>query len=447
MRAKTSFARRHSGVSHHMNTTHLVPGTPGGARPRLDPARPGARRLAVLLTALLSMVGTTLVSTTPPADAVYNVQPGPIFNNPFGTYAEKYRGLNHIVRAINHARPGGTIRVATWALNHQASTDALVKAHRRGVNVRIVVRKSAAHTTQVKRLSRVLGRDLRRRSHLRVCERSCRWRGGEMHSKFVTITRSGQSRDVVIVSSGNIYTGTAERGFNDVYTVLNRPRLFNTFTEVFEQMVRDRVVKNPYVVAEAGNIRAHFFPRPGRTRTTDTVYQELERVRCFNTTGGAGVDGRTVIHVSMYYWSDRRGELLAEKLNELDNRGCIVKVTFGPRSYEVFQALKKPTRNGGIELYDSRLNTNYDGKANNYVHTKYMLINGFYAGDSSSWTVFTGSHNWTRGALRNGDEVMLRIASRGALAAYRRNFNDVIRIMGLRPTRTAAMPTPSNSYS
>lgn len=423
-----------------MNTNSLGRRTPGAASSQ-RPAPSAARRLTVLLTALVSVLSTTLVATAPPASAVYSVPSGPIFNNPFGTFAEKYRGLNHIVAAINHARRGGTIRVATWALNHQASTDALVKAHRRGVNVRVIVRKSGAHTAQVKRLTRVLGRDLRRRSYMRFCNSSCRWNNGAMHSKFVTITQSGQSRNVVIVSSGNIYTGTAERGFNDVYTVVGRPRLFDTFTAVFEQMVRDRAVKHPYVVADAANVRVHFFPRPGTSRSTDTVYQELEKVRCFGATGGAGQDGRTVIHVSMYNWTDKRGELLAKKLWELDDRGCVVKAMFGPRSYEVFQALKKPTRNGGIELYDSRLNTNYDGAANKYVHTKYMLINGFHAGDSSSWTVWTGSHNWTRGALRTGDEVMLRIASRGALVAYRRNFNDVIRIMGLTPTRTAGMPT------
>ena len=423
-----------------MFTISLGRRTPGDASTR-RPAPSLARRLTVLLTALLSVLSTTLVTTAPPADAVYSVQPGPIFNNPFGSYTEKYRGLNHIVAAINHARPGGTIRVATWALNHQASTDALVNAHRRGVNVRVIVRKSGAHTDQVKRLTRVLGRDLRRRSYMRFCYSSCRWHNGAMHSKFVTITQSGQTRNVVIVSSGNIYTGTAERGFNDVYTVVGRPRLFDTFTAVFEQMVRDRAVKHPYVVADAANVRVHFFPRPGTSRATDTVYQELEKVRCFGATDGAGQDGRTVIHVSMYNWTDKRGELLAKKLWELDDRGCVVKVIFGPRSYEVFQALKKPTRNGGIEMYDSRLNTNYDGAANKYVHTKYMLINGYHAGDSSSWTVYTGSHNWTRGALRTGDEVMLRITNRGALAAYRRNFNDVIRIMGLTPTRTAGMPT------
>jgi phosphatidylserine/phosphatidylglycerophosphate/cardiolipin synthase-like enzyme len=65
------------------------------------------------------------------------------------------------------------------------------------------------------------------------------------------------------------------------------------------------------------------------------------------------------------------------------------------------------------------------------VHTKYLLVNGHYGSDRSSWQVFTGSANWVAGSLTGGDEVMLRVTSRPAYVRYVDHY-DFVRKYGAR---------------
>ena len=58
-----------------------------------------------------------------------------------------------------------------------------------------------------------------------------------------------------------------------------------------------------------------------------------------------------------------------------------------------------------------------------------MLVSGHFAGRRDATYVWTGSHNWSDRSLRN-DEVTLRVDSRRAVAAYRRNFARIWRVAG-----------------
>ncbi|MDQ3424153.1 MAG: phospholipase D-like domain-containing protein [Actinomycetota bacterium] len=373
------------------------------------------------------------VSTLASAVGPYTPPAGALFSLPFGTHAEKFRITDRIERTISGTRKGSTIRIATWAIDVRQTADKLISAHKRGVNVRMILNQHA-DTGQLRRLQRVLGTDTSARSFAITCSHGCRGsQPATMHSKFYLFSQVGRASNVVMISSGNLTRGTIYRGFNDLFTVVNKAVLYGGFVRTFGEMSTRRAVKSPYRVTTSGRYQAYFYPRPGTTKYSDTIYENLSKVRCHGANGGAGVDGKTIIRVSMFFIAGDRGEYLARKLLSLDNSGCIVKVIFGALSPEVSQILRRRGKHDGIDVRNSRHDVNGDGEVDKRVHTKYTLINGVYAGDASSWHVFTGSENWTPASLRRSDEVTLRIRGQSVHKRYVANFNHVY--------RTASRPT------
>jgi hypothetical protein len=392
-------------------------------------------RVAVSLC--LAVVGAVLTASSA---AAYTPREGAMFGNPWGARSQKYAISAHVNQSIDSTRRGSTIQIATYSLNLDTTTDKLVKAHRRGVNVKFVV-KARGETRQVRRLKRVLGQDITRRSFAVTCSRSCRGFGGDLHTKLYMFSQAGATRNVIMVSSANLSHIAANAEWNDVFTIVRRPGLFDDITRVFNEMARDRPLADPYRVFSLARYRAFFFPRPGSDRTTDTVYVAMSKIRCWGATGGAGSGGRTVVRVGMFHWAGARGERLARKLRRLDDAGCIVKVIYGAPSPAVVTELRRPTRYGGIELYDSRYDLNGNGIADKYMHNKYMLVSGNFGGDHSSWHVFAGSANWTRGALRVGDDMILRVSGPSVHDRYASNWQ------AIRRSHTRRVPTTSTLSS
>ncbi|MDQ3615740.1 MAG: phospholipase D-like domain-containing protein [Actinomycetota bacterium] len=368
------------------------------------------------------------------APAAAAVADGPIFNNPKGGTAAKFRLQTHVERAVRATPRGATVLISTYLMDRRQSADALINARNRGVRVQVVL-DNDIDTVQSRRLQRVLNRDNGNGGQLWgpddsfaiQCVGSCRGGGVEknMHSKFYAFSRTGTSSNVVMVSSANLNRGGATLGWNDLFTMTGVSGMFAKYRQIHEEMARDRVDGDPYVVYRQGRFESQFFPKQNASRATDPTYQALSRVRCRGANGGAGRAGRTAINISMFYWGGERGLYLANRLLELNREGCIVSVIYGAPTNELAAKLRASAWNGGINLYDSRVDRNHNGVVDLRVHTKYMLINGNYGGDSSSWQVFTGSQNWVQGSLTGGDEVTLQVTSRPAYVRYMKNWNYV----------------------
>lgn len=391
------------------------------------------------LTAALTSALVAVLLTAVPALAWVPPE-GALFNNPKGDYAAKYKIALRIEKAIKNARPGSTVLIATYLMDRKESVDALVAARNRGVGVQVVL-DGGIDTGPAHRLVRELNRDNGRaglkwgpdRSFALQCMGSCR--GGApnqaMHAKFYAFSQTGTARNVVMVSSANLNKGGAVLGYNDLYTMRDAGSTYSFYEKIHAEMARDKVAGDPYRVHRAGRFTSRVFPRRGADRSTDPTYQAMNAVRCGGTSGGAGRDGRTVIRVSMFHWGGERGVYLARKLISLDKAGCLVSVMYGAPSNEVSRILRDSAHRGGIVLYDSREDRDGDQHPDLRVHTKYMLITGNYAGDSSSWRVFAGSQNWVQQSLAGGDENTLDINSRSAHDRYVDNF-DFVRTHGAR---------------
>jgi hypothetical protein len=378
----------------------------------------------VALATAASLVWGGSVSSAAAAGS-YTPQTGVMFNNPAGSFEERHVIRRHVDKTIASTRAGETIRVAQYAINFESTTRKLIKADERGVDVQVIV-DDRHNYTEHRKLRRALGTDREASSFFYVCDSGCRAkRGGAQHSKFLTFTKAGGASNIVMVSSANLTGPGADWGWNDHYTFADKPKLHRSYVELFEEMKLDQRIPDPYRAVKAAGAVSHMVPQPGAALTDDPIRQALDSVSCKGATGGTGVNGRTLIEVSMFGWTGDRGFTLAEKLRKLDNRGCEVRVIVGKPAQKPLRELRRPGRNGGVEVHDSRYDRNGDGRPDKYVHTKYMLISGNVAGDSSSRLVYTGSQNWFDRSQTHDDEIVVSFGRRGVYNAYHRHFRNI----------------------
>jgi phosphatidylserine/phosphatidylglycerophosphate/cardiolipin synthase-like enzyme len=387
-------------------------------------AKAGAFVLTVLVAISLAAAVSSTAQAAPAHVGSYRPAEGVLFNVPYGHGRQKHRINNRIDNAISTTPKGATVMISMYSLSRPKTTRAIVQAFRRGVNVKVVVNDHQG-TGAMRRLQRVLGTNTKSKSYIKVCDAGCRGTvPGSLHAKFVLFSRVASVKHVVMVTSGNLtYNGGAYQ-WNDLVTLVGRQRLYKEFAIVFNQLARDRGMKNPYRRYVEGPLSVEFFPNKVGA-TYDPIAKALQPVRCRGAKGGAGRRGRTVIRVAMWTWRGDRGARLARQLRALDNRGCFVEVVVGAPSTRVLRELRRKGRHHGIHVRDSRLqrHRDYGWKAS---HQKYVLISGHYGRDRSHWRVLTGSMNITPSSLRRGDEVVLQMADR---ALYRRYSQDNFQLM------------------
>jgi hypothetical protein len=77
-------------------------------------------------------------------------------------------------------------------------------------------------------------------------------------------------------------------------------------------------------------------------------------------------------------------------------------------------------RHGGVKVHY------FPNLDHDYVHSKYLIVEGKYNNKPDARVVWTGSHNFTRTALRTFDETTLQLFGGGRLeSAYMANFRKV----------------------
>ncbi len=433
------------------------------------------QKLSWVLAALLTIVCVGVA----PAQA-YQPREGGTFNTPrvFGGQLAQYGILRHVEKAIDHTfgptkrHPDPVILISTYLLDRTRSVDALVAACRRGVSVRVILDQDIDNRNS-KRLIRVLNGDNVRdadndgepdnrpqsgpcnrplkkngrtrlaplsdeaalrsvraptaaavtwgqdRSYAKKCDGSCRGKGGNMHSKFYAFSRTGRAHDVVMVSSSNLNRGGAESGWNDLYTMTERPESFDAYVKIHREMTDDDAAGDKKVEIVDGRFTSRFFPMRRAKKSNDPTLEDLDMIRC------RGPLGRTQVNVSMFYWKGRRGNYLADKLLDLARKGCSVSIIYGAPSIQMAERLRAAAGRNLINLYDSRWDMNDDGYNEIRTHAKYVLVKGRYGGDPKSWQVMTGTQNWVAGSLSRGDENSLNIASKSAWKQYIDNWTDI----------------------
>jgi phosphatidylserine/phosphatidylglycerophosphate/cardiolipin synthase-like enzyme len=319
--------------------------------------------------------------------------------------------------------PRPEIKIATYSHDLQRVNDALIAAHRRGVSVQMVVNNNWT-SAQTRQLKRVLGTNRGARSFVHVCNGACRGAGtlSNQHAKIFLFSQTGSAENVVMTGSVNTTNAAAKVHWNDLFTVVNAPNLYDVYRKVFLQMRKDDGSPNGYLPYAADGYDGYFFPKYGFTRTNDPVMQRLNSVGC--RAPGGGVNGRTVIRVNMYAWNGDRGQWIAAKMAELKRRGCLVYALVSFQGRNVLRTLKAariPVRSASLNL-NGRWNDGFEGSGFEvFTHEKWMTLNGTFRG-SVGRHVWTGSDNWSD-ISNNNDEVTIHVRSGARHTSYVSNFN------------------------
>lgn len=442
---------------------------------RSSPLRGVAVALCLLLAVTMTGASPAVAATSPTMESYFNTP------YPWGSKAQRLRIINRINAAITNTpkrsttAPNPIIIISTFLLDKADSVDALIAACRRGVSVRVIM-DADIEAGNAARLTKALNGDNRTdtngngridegdappktgkcgsdlpaarttsttdpllsarvaesdplrwggdRSYAKKCAGSCRGPGdgGNVHSKFFLFSRTGTHRNVVMTSSSNLNRGGANTGWNDLMVFNERPAMFDFYSDIHRKMTDEDVVgDNERPQLQVGPVLTRFFPWRGISRDEDPVVRDIRRIKC---TGGAW--GRTTIHVSMFYWSGRRGEYIAEELLNKARNGCRVSVVYGAPSPTVAGKLRDAARAGRITLYDSRWDFDEDGHYEIRTHGKYILVKGKYGDDAAARMVMTGSANWVSGSLNLADEVTVNVKSASRYASYLDNWQTIV---------------------
>ncbi|KUF20294.1 phospholipase D-like domain-containing protein [Streptomyces silvensis] len=414
-------------------------------------AKPGTRgrqaaALATVLSAAASLHaagGTGLASAAPgsaPTRSAPSWTEGPVFNDPLGTDEAQHAIRTRLVRLTDAAVPGSTIKAAVYHVWETPVVDALLNARARGVHVQILLdstsRTDRPDNPSYQRLASSLGTDRGGKSFVSLCPtgKSClgdpRHGKSIMHNKFWLFTEVEGARDVVVQTTSNSTPSAHTKFFNDALLLPDNPAMYGAFARYFDDMVRRDWRSWDYRTAGRGLYKAYFFPREGTVNETDTMYAVLDNVSCAYKDAN-GVERRTRVRASIFKITRKQ---IADKLVSLKKAGCAVDLVYAETDSArsqggtpgTWEALHKP---GGPSLrcyHDDRdplasgrkLTTPY------IIHSKYVLIDGVYDGRRNK-VAFTGSQNYTGPALRENDEVIVKIDDDSVHETYRRHFERV----------------------
>ncbi len=379
--------------------------------------------VAGLVLATFVVTGRSSEPQTRPAAqrvGTYTPVTGATFNRPVGSKAQQLRIFRHLERTIRSTPRGATIRIAVFSFAWTHTADVLIGAYRRGVHVQMVFDDHHVYG-QESRLRRVLGHNPNHRSFVTLCHRSCRGTSGNMHDKIFMFSKAGSASNVVMVGSNNITGHNAQDQWSDLYTVVGNAPLYWMYTGVFDQLKYDQAQSAPFIDSELNGYGAQFYPYPGTTEATDPLTQILSKVDCNapdadnnQVLDANGVPVVTSLRISQHAWNGSRGRYLAHQVADLEAAGCDVAVIYG---VGMGSAVKSILGGAGVPMSGGTVK-------GVRTHQKTLLVSGIYDGDPEARIVFTGSHNWSNGALRR-DENILKITGQQAYDQYLANFNDI----------------------
>ncbi|MDN4160510.1 phospholipase D-like domain-containing protein [Nocardioides abyssi] len=394
-----------------------------------SPVRPVRATVPGLLTAATAVLATLALLVGPlsvPAQAAkYTPKAGVRVNNPLGDREARRMVIGHVIRSIDAVPRKGQIRVASWNIRSDDIVDALIRAHKnRKVGVKVVMDRLNANPENpnrgVNRLQRELGkgngsRKAALRSGLRKCVSACRGPGGIAHSKFFLFSQAGKARWVTMNGSFNATDLAAHGQWNDMYTVVGRKAVYQEMRTVFNQMWKDKNVKQGYRYKSfTKGLETMVYPWRGSGTQGDPVLKELSKVSCKGARNTG--NGRTKLRISMTSWHGDRGKKIAWAVRRKQNSGCKVKIIYAVAGNEVLRILRREGPSP-VPMRQVTQDFNGDGVYDRYLHTKVLTVRGHYGKDRKATVTLNGSANWSPASLPS-DEVLIRLRAPGPLKKY-----------------------------
>ena len=400
-------------------TEKLSPNPPGWvyAAPTYSPAR----TVPVVSGKTAGVTVTNTISRrSPQIDTVFSYpQPGA----PDQTISTK------LVRYLDQAPAGSEVAAAFFVTDPNYPVfDALIRAHDRGVRVRVVLDsgdRQAPDTNQAadatfERLGLALGKDTGAPSFAMQCTLACISKDANSvnHNKFVALSASGEASEVVFQSTANQrFAGSGDTAWNAAVVSSGNPELYESYLGYFNDLATRRSVPdNDYNATRppvtSGKFTPYYFPR---TDGTDSVSQGLMSVDCSVPT--------TTVNVMASYFTRPK---IRNRVNEMAEAGCGVRVIARTDhiTREFCDTLLPPVE---VRIGDPPSESKVG------IHGKYVTISGGYGGTANRNLVWMGSHNFTYNALVRNDETFLLIDDRNVHDAFVNNFERIWADQSLTP--------------
>ncbi|MFA6575953.1 MAG: phospholipase D-like domain-containing protein, partial [Nocardioides sp.] len=239
---------------------------------------------------------------------------------------------------------------------------------------------------------------------------------GIAHTKFFLFSKAGKAHNVVIYGSNNATDLAAHSQWNDMFTTKGQGNIYKEFLHIFDQMRRDKAIKQAYETYQHGSFTSYFYPYKGQGTDADPLLRDLNDIRCKGATGGTGTNGRTKIRIAQTSMHGARGKQIAERLRTMYERGCDIKIVYAVFGNRVLSILRNTSR-GRIPIRQIAQDFDLDGVYDKYLHMKNMAVSGVYKGRTDANVTWNGSANWTGVALAS-DEIVMRIVGARIRAQY-----------------------------
>lgn len=362
------------------------------------------RRLIVLLV-LVAGITLPAVQVEPAGAAesagqkVFTPARGVTFNSPLADRGTRRAIFNKILRSIDAAPRGSTIRIFSWNFLTRDGADALLRAQKRGVTVRLLM-DNGNNTAFVNSPYRRLRSSLHKwnknhpkmtKSWAKTCKNSCRGKQGAAHAKFYLFSQSGKAKRVVMQGSANFTVASTNNQWNDIYTTIGDQNAWSFYDQVFREAAKDQQVKGPMLTSKTANRELIQFPL-GKN-VVDPVMQLLNKVKCRGATNTAS--HRTRLRIAPDVIRNDRGMRLAKKIRQLWNQGCDIKIGYTVVGIDIGRYLRSSGGRGPVPMKHLVQDFNGDGEFDNYFHLKAMSIIGNVGGKRGNYVVLNGSSNWS----------------------------------------------------
>lgn len=348
------------------------------------------------------------------------------FTNPGKAFLDKASlGIrNRLLSLIKAAE--NEITVEMFLLDDPALVDALVKAHERGVYVRVIYDQQKRQPNVSKRIYPEFPPGSI--DELHQVSRSNK--SAIMHNKaglFSSIsTKNGPLEYVILTSSANMYSGSQIK-YQDALTIADE-KIYRGFLEQSYNIVKNDISYIESVAGSEPGRRAYFFPRRSGTDTPEDLLQNI-------------VDNETYAELGQLQSIDVKINMgtFSNATSRKDLRERLIKIgAMAGGSVEIMLTASKligdKTHEDIMEQFQGKRGVKVHLLHEN-AHSKYMLVKASFL-DANGQTrkvkvVYAGSHNFTGPALTLNYENWIKISDPKIYNKYAANFRQILKVEGL----------------
>lgn len=312
---------------------------------------------------------------------------------------QPYPLLSRFIKDADAAPKYSTIRIATFLWDTESATNAVLRAFKRGVHVRMVI-DPTQDNTYIRKLQKALGTDRSKPSFIFKPTGSglhhSQW--ANIHAKVITFSKTGKDVNVSYNGSSNLNVGNIKNGSNETHRRANDAIIYRGNWKYVEAIAANKeqhdYYKSKYGHVRSGNYSIVYYPG-----APDILYDRLNNFNSPKACKGVRIDG------AVFQISDaRKPTLRAEALLTAAKNGCDVNFVYNYKPSKILLGVD-PAKH----LFAVRTSGPWKGRrwidlknglsSKQYIHNKELLIRKTSVVKNKTvvktW-VYGGSSNWLR---------------------------------------------------